>query len=386
MIPYGRQSINEDDIDAVIDVLKSDFLTQGPMVPNFESRIRDVTGAEYAVAVSSATAALHLACLALDVSKGDIVWTTPITFAASANAIRYCGAEVDFVDIDPHTYNMCLVELARKLENAKRNVRLPKAIIPVHMAGQSCDMAAISQIASQYGVRIIEDASHAIGGEYDGKPIGQCTYSDICIFSFHPVKIITTAEGGMATTNDPGLAKRLELLRSHGITRDDKLFRYPSDGPWYYEQSVLGFNYRMTDLQAALGASQCDRLQEFILARHEIAARYDVALAKLPLKTPWQAPQSHSAFHLYIIQLQLDAITSSHREVFESLRQSGVGVNLHYIPVYKQPYYRDLGFPANYCPHAEDYYAGAISLPMFPALTPYDQDKVVDALEHILQK
>lgn len=380
MIPYGHQDISEDDINAVVEVLRSDFITQGPVVPAFEGAVANYCGCQHAVATNSATAALHLACLALDVGPGDCVWTSPITFVASANAALYCGARVDFVDIDPRTYNLSPDRLEEKLRQADIAGALPKVIIPVHLAGQSCDMAPIKRLADRYGVRLIEDASHAIGGRYHGDPVGSCKFSDIAVFSFHPVKIVTTGEGGIATTNDPGLAERLRLDRSHGITRDSALMQSTSHGPWYYEQVRLGFNYRMTDIAAALGRSQLARLNELVDRRHEIAAAYDEAFAGLPLTVPWRQPETRSSFHLYIVRLDLARIRRSHRAIFESLRAKGIGVNLHYIPVYKQPWYRDLGFPEAYCPEAEAYYGDAISLPIFPGLTKAEQQRVIDVL------
>lgn len=385
MIPYGRQDINQADIDAVVEVLHSDFLTQGPVVPAFEKAVFSYCGAQQAVAVNSATSALHIACLALGIDKGDVVWTPPITFVASANCALYCGAMVDFVDIDPRTNNLSVDRLAEKLAQAEKTGNLPKVVIPVHLCGQPCDMAGIHALSQQYGFKIIEDASHAIGGHYKGEPIGNCRYSDITVFSFHPVKIITTGEGGMALTNDAQLAKRMQLLRSHGITREATDMTHEPDGPWYYQQIDLGFNYRMTDIQAALGLSQMRRLDEFVTKRHVIAERYDQMLSDLPVVTPWQHPDSYSGLHLYIIRLQLDKIQRSHRQVFESLRESGIGVNLHYIPVYRQPYFEGLGFKRGHCPEAERYYAEAISLPMYPGLTKVLQDRVVAVLKEILQ-
>jgi UDP-4-amino-4,6-dideoxy-N-acetyl-beta-L-altrosamine transaminase len=386
MIPYGRQDINQDDVNAVVDVLRSDFLTQGPAVPAFEKSIADYCGVQHAVAVNSATSALHIACLALDVGAKDWVWTTPITFVASANCALYCGARVDFVDIDPHTYNMSVERLAEKLARAEKDGCLPKVVIPVHLCGQSCDMAGIRLLSRQYGFSVIEDASHAIGGKYLGKPIGDCRYSDITVFSFHPVKIITTAEGGMAVTNNERMAKRMRLLRSHGITRDVSEMTREVDGPWYYQQIGLGYNFRMTDLQAALGLSQMRRLDEFISRRHVIAQRYDRFLTKLPVEIPWQHPDSYSGLHLYVIRLRLEKIDRGHREVFEALRSAEIGVNLHYIPVYLQPYYQQLGFDMGYCKEAERYYAEAISLPMYSGLTESQQDTVLLELARALGK
>jgi len=380
MIPYGRQDISDADVSAVIDILRSDFLTQGPTVPAFEEATAAACRASHGVAANSATSALHVACLALGVGPGDVVWTSPITFVASANCARYCGADVDFVDIDPRTYNLCPERLAEKLAQAQQAGRLPKVVIPVHLAGQPCDMAAIHALGQQYGFRIIEDASHAIGGRYRGEPIGNCRYSDITILSFHPVKVITTIEGGMALTNDPGLARTMALLRSHGITREASEMTHASDGPWYYQQIMLGFNYRMTDVQAALGLSQLNRLAPFVEARHRIAQMYDRALADLPVVTPFQHPDTFSGYHLYVVRLRIDAIHRSHRQVFDALRGAGIGVNLHYIPVHLQPYYRALGFGPGQYPAAEAYYAEAITLPLYPALTDEAQAKVVDAL------
>jgi UDP-4-amino-4,6-dideoxy-N-acetyl-beta-L-altrosamine transaminase len=384
VIPYGRQEINQADIDAVIDVLKSDFLTQGPAVPAFERSVANYCGAPHAVAVNSATSALHMACIALGVGKGDIVWTTPITFVASANCALYCGATVDFVDIDSQTYNISVRCLEDKLVLAKKIGKLPKVVIPVDLCGQPCDMASIYALSQKYGFKIIEDASHAIGGKYKGEPIGNCRYSDITVFSFHPVKIITTAEGGMAITNDAQLAKRMQLLRSHGITRDENDMTHTPDGPWYYQQVDLGYNYRMTDLQAALGLSQMQRLDDFVTKRHAIAKRYDQLLADLPLITPWQHEDSYSGLHLYVIRLNLAEIDKTHRQVFEALREFDIGVNLHYIPVYLQPYYEKLGFKVGYCTEAEKYYAEAISLPMYPILTEAQQCKVIQALREAI--
>jgi UDP-4-amino-4,6-dideoxy-N-acetyl-beta-L-altrosamine transaminase len=380
MIPYGRQDISETDIQAVVDVLRSDYLTQGPIVPAFERSIAEYCGVGHAVAVNSATSALHLACLTLGVGPGDMVWTSPITFVASANCARYCGAKVDFVDIDPRTCNLSSERLAEKLHQAERAGCLPKVVIPVHLAGQPCDLATIHALAQEYGFRIIEDASHAIGGKYQGEPIGNGRYSDITVFSFHPVKIITTGEGGMALTNDAELAHRMTDRRSHGITRDPAEMTRAPDGPWYYQQLELGFNYRLTDLQAALGISQLQRLDEFVARRHVIAARYNEALHDLPLIIPWQHPDGNSSRHLYVIRLKPGEVRKTHREVFEALCAAGIGVNLHYIPVYRQPYYERMGFaPADF-PEAERYYAEAISLPMYPGLAEAQQDRVVAAL------
>ena len=384
VIPYGRQDINQYDIDAVVAVLRSDFLTQGPVVPAFEKSVADYCVTEHAVAVNSSTSALHIACLALGVGKGDSVWTSPITFVASANCAFYCGATVDFIDIDPLTYNLSAERLAEKLAVAEKAGKLPKVLIPVHLCGQPCDMGSIYALSQKYGFKIIEDASHAIGGKYKGEPIGNCRYSDITVFSFHPVKIITTGEGGMALTNDAQLAKRMQLLRSHGITRDENDMTHASDGPWYYQQIDLGYNYRMTDLQAALGLSQMQRLDDFVIQRHVIAKLYNQLLVDCPVKTPWQHEDSYSGLHLYVIRLKLAEIDKTHRQVFEALRAAGIGVNLHYIPVYRQPYYKQLGFKNGYCPEAEAYYAEGLSLPMYPGLTNQQQDQVIAVLKKAL--
>jgi UDP-4-amino-4,6-dideoxy-N-acetyl-beta-L-altrosamine transaminase len=384
MIRYGQQDITQSDIDAVIGVLKSDNLTQGPSIPRFEQSVCAHTGARHAVAVNSATSALHIACLALGLGRGDWLWTTPNTFVASANCALYCGAQVDFVDIDPRSYNLCPKALEAKLIQAEKTGRLPKIVVPVHLTGQPCDMAAIHALGQQYGFKIIEDASHAIGGRYQDEPIGNCRYSDITVFSFHPVKIITTAEGGMALTNNDELATSLGLLRSHGITRDPALMTEPMHGPWYYQQVALGYNYRMTDMQAVLGVSQMTRLTRYVERRHEIAQRYNELLADLPLTLPWQHPDSYSAYHLYVIRLQLDRIKATHLQVFEALRAKDIMVNLHYIPVHTQPYYQGMGFKAGDFPAAEQYYREAISIPMHPTLTDAEQEQVVTALREAM--
>lgn len=384
MIPYGRQEISEADIRSVTDVLRSDWLTQGPAVPRFEAAIAARCGAAHAVAVSSATAALHLACLALDLGPGKALWTSPNTFVASANCARYCGADVDFVDIDPRTYNMSVSALREKLEAADGNGRLPSIVVPVHFAGQSAEMHEIRALADRYGFRIIEDASHAVGGCYRNEPVGSGRYSDITVFSFHPVKIITTAEGGMALANDPDLGERLRRLRTHGITREQARMCNPSTDAWYYEQNELGFNYRMTDLQAALGLSQQARIEEFVARRREIAAAYTQRLADLPLVLPFQHPEAQSAWHLYVIQLDPLRSRMDRRALFARLREAGIGVNVHYIPVHTQPYYARLGFRAGQYPQAERYYSNALSLPMFPALTDSQQELVVHQLHDLL--
>ena len=384
-IPYGRQNITEEDIDAVVNVLKSDYLTQGPKVPEFEDSIKKQCNVGYALAMNSATSALHVACLALDVGKDDIVWTTPITFVASANCALYCGATIDFVDIDPKTYNLSTQALDEKLQAAKVEGRLPKVVIPVHLCGQPCDMEGIYKLSKEYGFSIIEDASHAIGGSYKNEPIGNCQYSDITIFSFHPVKIITTAEGGVATTNSKDLAQKMDLLRSHGITRDSDLMTHEPDGSWYYQQVMLGFNYRMTEMQAALGVSQIKRLSTITDKRHQLAKNYDSILAELPVVTPYQHSDGYSGLHLYVIRLETNQIQKSHKEVFDELRAANIGVNLHYIPVHLQPYYQQsLGFKAGDFPEAELYYSQAISLPMYPGLSNEEQDYVLQTLRSIL--
>lgn len=377
MIPYGRQDIDDDDIAAVVETLRSDFLTQGPRIPEFEATVAKAVGARHGAAVNSATSALHIACLALGVGPGDLVWTSPVTFVASSNAALYCGADVDFVDIDPQTYNLEPAALEQKLASADR---LPKVVIPVHLTGQSCDMAAIGEVCRRYGVRVIEDASHAVGADYGGAPVGGCPHSDIAVFSFHPVKIITTGEGGMALTNDDALAERLVLFRSHGVTRDPGLMQNEPHGGWYYEQLELGYNYRTTDIAAALGIRQMARLPEFIARRREIAKRYDEAFAGSAVSIPWQAEFGQSSWHLYVIRVP------GRDEVFAKLREAGIGVNLHYMPVYLQPYYRRLGFAPGYCPEAEAYYREAISIPMFPTLSDADQAAVIDAVLRLVDE
>ena len=385
MIPYGRQDINQADIDAVVEVLRSDFLTQGPMVPAFEQAIATKVGAKHAVAVNSATSALHIACLALGVGKGDAVWTSPITFVAGANCALYCGATVDFIDIDPRTYNLSVERLAEKLDLAKRIGNLPKVVIPVHLCGQSCDMAGIHELSQQYGFKVIEDASHAIGGKYKDEPIGNSRYSDITIFSFHPVKIITTGEGGMAVTNDADLAKHMRLLRSHGVISTVADFKArPVTEIWNYQQIELGFNYRMTDLQAALGLSQMQRLDTFVNTRQALARRYDQILSDLPIVTPWQHEDSRSSYHLYIIRLKLNEIHKTHRQIYQALTAGEIGVNLHYIPVYLQPYYEQMGFRAGYCPQAEQYYSEVITIPLYPGLTESQQQDIYESLRSTL--
>jgi len=384
-IPYGRQDINQADIDSVVEVLCSDFLTQGPAVPAFESAIAGYCSAQYAVAANSATSALHIACLALEVGKGDIVWTSPITFVATANCALYCGATIDFVDIDPHTYNLSVERLAEKLVVAKQKGKLPKVVIPVHLCGQSCDMAGIYALGQQYGFKIIEDASHGIGGTYKNEPVGSCRYSDITVFSFHPVKIITTAEGGMAATNEAALARKMQLYRSHGTTNIISEFSPRSkDEIWNYQQIDLGFNYRMTDMQAALGLSQIRRLDSFVEKRCDIAQRYDSELSNLPIVTPWQHPDSNSAYHLYPIRIQQEKSGKTQRQVYDDLQAHGINVNLHYIPVYRQPYYEAMGFKLGYCPESEHYHKESLSIPMYPTLTDAEQTKVIRVLHEAL--
>ena len=380
MIPYGRQTIDADDIQAVVDVLRSDFLTQGPVVPRFEQALAEHCGVQNAVAVSSATSALHLACLALGAGPGDRVWTSPNTFVASANCALYCGATVDFVDIDPQTYNMCPDALALKLAQAQVTGTLPKIVIPVHFAGLPCDMKAIRALSLRYGFKVIEDASHAIGARYAGTVIGDCNFSDVAVFSFHPVKIITTAEGGVATTHSTDLAHKMRLLRTHGISRDSVEFQQKNQGPWYYEQHVLGFNYRMTEIQASLGRSQLKHLDEWIARRHAIADSYDEKLADLPLVLPRRPPDSRSSLHLYVVQVDQNRTQSTRRAVFERLRAAGVGVNVHYIPGHTQPYFHKLGFRTGQFPVSESYYARCMSIPMYAGLTDADQALVIGAL------
>lgn len=384
MIPYGRQDISEADIAAVVDVLRSDWLTQGPAIERFEAAVAAYCGVRHAVAVSNATAALHIACLAAGLGPHGLLWTSPNTFVASANCALYCGAQVDFVDIDPHSYNMSIDALEQKLVRAEQQGALPDVVVPVHFAGHSCDMVRIAALASRYGFKVIEDASHAIGGHYRERPVGSCAHSDMTVFSFHPVKIVTTGEGGMVLTNDAALAGRLRRLRSHGITRDAAAMDCEPDGAWFYQQVELGFNYRMTDLQAALGASQMARLDQFVQRRHALADRYDRLLAGLPLAVPRREHGTRSAFHLYVVRLHLDGTGVSHRQVFDGMRARGIGVNLHYIPVHTQPYYRQLGFASGDFPQAEAYYREALSLPMFPGLGEAGQDQVAAALREVL--
>lgn len=383
-IPYGRQHIDQQDIDEVVDTLTSDFLTQGPKGPLFERKIADICQAKYACAFSSATGALHIACLALELGPDDILWTSPITFVASANSGIYCGADVDFVDVDPNSGLICPQALALKLEIADASEKLPKVLTVVHLGGQSCDMAAIAPLCQKYDIKIIEDASHAIGARYMDEPVGNCRYCDIAVFSFHPVKIITTAEGGIATTQQQHLADKMALLRSHGITRDTELYQYENQGPWYYEQLDLGFNYRMTELQAALGLSQCDKLDDFIITRNQKAQQYDDLLSQLPVTHLTQLPQNYSAYHLYVILVDEEQLDRA--QLFAFLRERQIGVNVHYIPVHTQPYYRRLGFAPEDFPGAMTYYKRAISLPLFADLTDEQQNYVVSCIKELANK
>jgi UDP-4-amino-4,6-dideoxy-N-acetyl-beta-L-altrosamine transaminase len=396
MIPYGHQDVSEADIAAVVEVLRSDFLTQGPVIPRFEQAIAAHVGAKHAVALNSATSALHVACAALGLGPGESLWTVPNTFVASANCARYCGAEVDFVDIDPHTWNLSVAALRAKLEEASRRGRLPKIVVPVHFAGQPTEQEAIWELARRYGFRVVEDASHSIGAARNGEPVGSCRWADIAVFSFHPVKIVTSGEGGMALTNDGQLAARMSMLRSHGITRergrmcareltDGAAASPPDPAPWYYEQQLLGFNYRMTDIHAALGLSQLERLSAYVATRNALAHRYAEALQALPLQLPSVQPQNRSAFHLYVVRLQPTAVRRSHRQVFEELRARGIGVNLHYLPVHLHPYYRALGFAPGQFPEAEQYAGEALTLPLYPALRAQDQEWVIRSLSSILE-
>ncbi|HEY3375046.1 MAG TPA: UDP-4-amino-4,6-dideoxy-N-acetyl-beta-L-altrosamine transaminase [Candidatus Aquicultor sp.] len=383
-IPYGKQSINEEDIEAVIAVLKSDWITQGPAIERFERAVAEYCGVNYAIAVSSGTAALHLACLAAGLKEGDILWTSPNTFVASANCALYCGATPNFVDIDPLTYNLSVDELEAKLSTTEAE-RLPKILMPVHFAGQSCEMERINDLGKKYGLTIIEDACHALGGSYKGHKIGACIYSDMVVFSFHPVKSITTGEGGMIITNNEDLYQRLLRLRTHGITRNPSCIQDESHGPWYYEQVELGFNYRITDIQAALGFSQLQKLDSFIDRRRYLAERYNDLLKDLPLVCPYQHPDASSAYHIYPIRLKLNKVSKSRQQVFNELRESGINVNVHYIPVHTQPYYRELGFKQGTYPKAEQYYKEAISIPLFYTLTEEEQDFVVKAIKEIVR-
>lgn len=381
MIYYGKQHVNEADIQAVEAVLRSDFLTQGPVIERFEQRVAAYCGAKYAVAVTNATSALHIACKAAGLGVGDMLWTTPITFVASANCGRYCGADVDFVDIDDTTYNMSVAELEKKLTTEKVK---PKVVVPVHFCGQSCDMERIAVLAKQYGFTVIEDASHALGATYKNTKIGCCKYSDMTVFSFHPVKIITTAEGGMVLTNSNDLYEKLILFRSHGITRESELMTHAVDGPWYYQQVELGFNYRMTDMQAALGYSQMDRLEEFVARRRYLAKRYDELLRGVLVRTPRQDSNTNSSWHIYVVRLDLDKVNRSKQEIFAEMKKRGIVLNLHYIPVHTQPYYEKLGFKQGDFPVSEQYYKEAFTLPLYYSLTDGQQNEIVKALKDVL--
>lgn len=382
MIYYGKQFIDEQDINAVIEVLKSDFLTQGPVIEKFEKAVAEYCGVKYAVAVTNATSALHIACLAAGLDKGDMLWTSPITFTASANCGRYCGANVDFVDIDGNSYDMSVTALKEKLEKSKIK---PKVVIPVHLAGQSCEMQEIYDLSKQYGFTVIEDASHAIGAEYKDTKVGCCKYSDMTVFSFHPVKIITTGEGGMVLTDNEELYKNLTLYRSHCITRDENLMTKEADGPWYYQQIGLGFNYRMTELQAALGLSQLAKVDKFVARRRRLAERYNELLKDLPLKLPYQNPDTDSSWHLYIVRVDFNKIKKSKKDIFAEMKAKGVCLNLHYIPVHTQPYYQNLGFKNGDFPVSEKYYEEAFTLPLYYSLTDEQQDYVASALKEVLK-
>lgn len=384
MIYYGKQSIDEADIQAVEEVLRSDFLTQGPAIEKFERSVAAYCGVKYAVAVTNATSALHIACLAAGLGKGDILWTSPITFVASANCGLYCGASVDFVDIDEKTYNMSVDALEDKLRQAKKENQLPKIVVPVHLAGQSCDMKRIRELSAEYGFTVLEDASHGVGADYLKTKVGSCAFSDMTVFSFHPVKIITTGEGGMVLTNDKDLYERLILLRSHGITRDPAKMTHEADGPWYYQQIALGFNYRMTDIQAALGASQMIRLDEFVARRRALAARYNALLKDFPLVTPDVMKEADPSWHIYIVRMVFGQIGKTKRQIFEEMKERGVVLNLHYIPVHRQPYYEKLGFRQGDFPHSEKYYEEAFTLPLYYSLANDEQDYIVESLWSVL--
>ncbi len=384
-IPYGCQDINQEDLQSVMEVMQSLWLTQGPAIKRFEEAVAEYCGAKYAVAVNSATSALHIACLAADLGPGDLLWTSPNTFVASANCALYCGAEVDFVDIDPKTYNMSVSALEEKLIQAQKTGKLPKVVIPVHFAGQSCPMAEIRQLANKYNFTVIEDAAHAIGGSYNGKKVGACEFSEMTVFSFHPVKIITTGEGGMVLTNREDLYEKLMRLRTHGIARDERFMVKPLDGPWHYQQIELGFNYRMTDIQAALGYSQLQRIDDFVRRRHYLAARYEHLLKGLPVTLPRQDPETYSAYHLYVLRLHLDELSKTKRQIFEELRAINIIVNVHYIPVHTQPYYEKLGFKAGAFPEAEQYYRETLTIPLYYRLTDEDQEYVVEVLRNIIK-
>jgi UDP-4-amino-4,6-dideoxy-N-acetyl-beta-L-altrosamine transaminase len=387
MIPYGRQDITKEDIEEVEKVLRSDFLTQGPVVPRFEQSVANYCGAKYAVAVNSATSALHIACLALDLRKGDWLWTSPNTFVASANCGLYCGANIDFVDIDPKTYNMSIVELSNKLVQAEKLGKLPKIVVPVHFAGQPCDMPGIYKLSKQYGFKIIEDASHAIGASYGKSKVGSCHYSDITVFSFHPVKIVTTGEGGIALSNNYDLSKYMHRLSTHGITRDKSLMQsHPKNEIWNYEQIELGFNYRMSDIHAALGLSQMRRLDSYVSLRHKIASNYDRELKKFKLTIPWQSPKSYSSYHLYTIRIKDNHNNTSQKVIYKTLQKNGIAANLLYIPVHRHPYYQSLGFKKGSFPEAEQFHREVICLPLFPKLTNQQQEIIIKSLSLVIEK
>lgn len=381
MIFYGKQNVNIADIEAVVSVLQSDFLTQGPAIEKFEQYVAKYCGAKYAVAVTNATSALHIACLAAGLKKGDILWTTPITFTASANCGRYCGADIDFVDIDKKTYNISVKELEEKLINTHAK---PKVVVPVHFTGQSCDMEKLYRLAKQYNFKIIEDASHAIGGEYKGHKVGCCEFSDMVVFSFHPVKIVTTGEGGMVLTNNKDLYDKLILYRSHGITRNPDLMTKKSDGPWYYQQIDLGFNYRMTDIQAALGYSQMQRIDEFVAKRRYLVNRYNDLLKDLPLILPYQIDEANSSWHLYVVKIDFNKVNKAKVDIFKEMKNKGICLNLHYIPVHTQPYYQRLGFKQGDFPNSEVYYKDVFTLPLYYDLSDEEQDYIVQCLKEVL--
>ena len=385
MIYYGKQDVNESDIQAVEDVLRSDFLTQGPAIERFENKVAAYCGVKYAVAVTNATSALHIACLAAGLGEGDLLWTSPITFVASANCARYCGADVDFVDIDEKTYNMSVPALEEKLQQAKRKGRLPKIVVPVHLAGQSCDMRAMRQLAEEYGFTLLEDASHAVGADYLDAKVGSCRFSDMTVFSFHPVKIITTGEGGMVLTNNKELYEKLVLYRSHGITRDPDKMTHAADGAWYYQQIFLGYNYRMTDIQAALGCSQMEHLDDFVERRRTLAQQYDALLKGLPLVTPYVMDGTVPSWHIYIVRMNCRQIKKSKQQIFVEMKERGIALNLHYIPVHRQPYYEKLGFRQGDFPHSEKYYEEAFTLPLYYSLTDAEQEQIVNCLQEILR-
>ena len=385
MIYYGKQDVNESDIQAVEDVLRSDFLTQGPAIERSENKVAAYCGVTYAVAVTNATSALHIACLAAGLGEGDLLWTSPITFVASANCARYCGADVDFVDIDEKTYNMSVPALEEKLQQAKQKGRLPKIVVPVHLAGQSCDIRAMRQLAEEYGFSLLEDASHAVGADYLDTKVGSCRFSDMTVFSFHPVKIITTGEGGMVLTNNKELYEKLVLYRSHGITRDPDKMTHAADGAWYYQQIFLGYNYRMTDIQAALGCSQMEHLDDFVERRRTLAQQYDALLKGLPLVTPYVMDGTVPSWHIYIVRMNCRQIKKSKQQIFVEMKERGIALNLHYIPVHRQPYYEKLGFRQGDFPHSEKYYEEAFTLPLYYSLTDAEQEQIVNCLQEILR-